>query len=277
MRKEVPNNAPLGEFLKGDVEDWKSKWQDRNFTNTFPTSAQNFLSQDGHTQFLKEHGGELIHSAVSTFMALPWNPREEGHIAVIGMGFTENGEVMNLKTKELTSNNKPTIDSLMRAEIASLLLLGFGPSSKEYTKDFIVKSYIDLTTNRRDIFRNTTFRFITKDNIVRKWVKSKNLDMQNGFSWDKEVTNLALSLPPPRFKNTNGMLRALPNELQNLELFVPEAVEAAVDYVLDYVRNLDKIGRHRKDLQVFIAHVQNRQDVNCKEKLGLLKELSRPR
>ena len=154
MRKEVPNNVPLGEFLRGDTEQWKRKWQDRNFTYTFPASVQRFLSQDGHTQFLKEHGEEVIRSAVSAFMVLPWNPREKGCIAVNAMNFTENGEVIPLKRDELVSSRKPTVDSLIRTEIALLPLLGFGPSNQEGTKIFIITSYQNLTPNRRVSFRD---------------------------------------------------------------------------------------------------------------------------
>lgn len=278
MRKEVPNNVPLGEFLRGDTEKWKKKWQDPNFTYAFPANVQGFLSQDGHTQFLKEHGEKVIHSAVSAFMQLPWNPREQGHIAVNGMKFTEDGKIMPLETNELVQAKKPTSDSLIRTEIASLLLLGFNPSSQEDTKKCIATSYQNLTPNRRGSFRDNVFQLITNNNISRKWIKTNQLDTKNGFRWDKDVPTLALSLAPPRYKNPNEGLRVLPNELLHPEQFPGGVIDVFVDYAINHAKSLLTISPNRKDLTLFIFEVEKRPDrLRYEKKLGQLKELSRPR
>jgi len=278
MIKEALSNVPLGEFLKGDTEEWRRKWQDPNFTHTFPANVQRFLSQDGHTQFLKEHGEEVIRSAVSAFMQLPWNPREEGCIAVNAMNFTENGEVIPLKRDELVSSRKPTVDSLIRTEIALLPLLGFGPSNQEGTKIFIITSYQNPTPNRRVSFRDNVFKLITDNNITRKWIKTNQLDTKNGFVWDKDVPTLALSLAPPRHKSSNEGLRVLPNELLHPEQFPGGVIDVFIDYAINHAKSLPTINPKRKDLHLFIFEVEKRPDrLRYEEKLTQLKELLRPR
>lgn len=282
MRKEIlynPLHVSSGEFLKGDTEEWKLKWQDPNFTRQFPTLVQRFLSEDRHTQFLEEHGQEMIRSAVSAFMQLPWNTREKGHIVVNGMGFTQNGEVRHLEKNELTASERPTVDSLMKAEIASLLLLGFGPSNQEGTKNCIVKCYQSLPPSKKDSYRNNVFRLIINNSSTRRWIKENQLDVKNGFSWDKSVaTRLALSLIPPRQKEFGeGLIRTLPNELSNLEHFAPETIEGFVDYVLGYVKSLPTISPNRKDLWLFIFEAEKYRDVLTQpEKLSELNNLLKP-
>lgn len=282
MRKENPppevqHNVPLGEFLKGGTEEWIRKWQDRNFTYSFPSRVQMFLSDDRHDQFLKEHGNTIIASSVSAFMQLPWGPRDKNSIAVSHIAFTkERKTVTFLDNKILTSGNAQVADSLIKAEIASLLLLGFNPANQEATVQSLTSGSGELTTSRKITFRHNVFRLITNNSSLRAWIKAYNLDAKNGFVWDRDVTKLALSLAPPGYKNPTETLRVLPNELLNLEQFPVGVIEVFVDYVLNYARSLSKIDPKRRDITLFIVGVERHPDgLRYEEKLSRLKELSR--
>ena len=247
MTKEDQTISPLGEFLIGTTEDWKGKLQDRNFTYQFPSRVKMFLLDDRHDQFLREHGNTIITSAVSAFMQLPWTPRDKGSIGVTNMAFTKEGKTIPFLQHDMSKPDKAEVtDSLMRAEIASLFLLGFNPANQENTKQMFTLGFAELTTDRKKTFRNNTFGVIAKNSSVRAWIKINDLDAKNGFVWDRDVTKFAPSLLPAINNAETGPAIHLPPELLELDNFSAQTVEVFVDHMLDLLTRLSEITNRKK-------------------------------
>lgn len=260
MTKELVNNVPFGEFLKGDIEEWKRKWQDPNFTHSFPSRIQTFLSDERHDQFLKQHENTIVPLAISAFMQLPRGPRDKASISVNNMAFTKEGKTVTFLDNK---DNTRAADSLIKAEIASLMLLGLNPANQQTTIQSLNSGFGELTTSRKTNFRHNVFGLITKSSSVRAWIKTYNLDAKNGFVWERDVPKFALSLLSTTRNTAVGRPAVhLPQELLNLEPFAPETLEPFVDYMLDFATNLSKTTGRKKTEPLFNGAAEFMTEVN---------------
>lgn len=241
MRKEAERVSASTEQLQGNVEEWKHKWQDPTFTRAFPTLVQRYILEEKNSP--EDQKKLIFESSLLSFLELPWKGGEKGAIAANGLLRRENGEA----------------EPLLRAEIASLLLLGLSLSDREYVKNLVVANYHLLTYNRKASFRQHVFRLITNNNVSRKQIKDNQLDFKSGFNWDKEVTELALRLryESEKSKPIEELPLYLPVEFTSeLDKFAPYAIIEFLNYAVDYVNRLPVRSLKRKDLTEFIVEVE---------------------
>lgn len=257
--KEIQLNVPLGEFLKGTKEDWEEKWQNPNFTHSFPSRVQTFLSDERHYQFLKQHENTIVPLAISAFMQLPRGTRDKASIAVNNMAFTKEGKTITFLDNK---DNTRAADPLIKAEIASLMLLGFNPANQQTTIQSLTSGFEELTASRKTNFKHNVFGLITKSSSVRAWIKTNNLDAKNGFVWERDVPKFALSLLSTTRKTIGRPAVRLPQELLNLEPVTPEALEPFVDYMLDFATNLSKTTGRKKTEPLFNGAAEFMIEVN---------------
>lgn len=234
MRKET-------EQLQGNQEEWKHKWQNPTFTKAFPTLVEEYIFEKNN--LTEDQKKSIFESSLLSFLELPWKSGEPGAIAANRLLLRKNGEA----------------EPLLRAEIASLLLLGFSLSDREYVKNLVVANYRLLTYSKKDSFRQHVFRLITNNNVSRRQIKDNKLDSKNGFNWDKEVAELALRLRYERGKPKpiEELPLLLPAEfLSELDMFTPYAIIEFLNYAVDYVNRLPIISPKRTDLSEFIVRVE---------------------
>lgn len=215
-------------------EEWQAKWRTSEFTELFPNLIFRLLSLEGRNQYAKQQKQRIFELGFTSFMELPW---KAGGVAVGGRSSQVNKETP-LWEIFLGRNTESDTESLITVEIGCLLLLGLSLKNKID----IIEAYNKLeTVNKKTSFRShITGELISTRSNFRQWVKTNNLDRDNGFEWDSEVTRLVLQLfPQNRF----------PRAFLYPTGYPPTVISTVIDAVC--LMPTDKLLAWRSDIDMF--------------------------
>lgn len=219
-------------------EGFKEYWKDPGFAEGFPNMVYLFTSPHVSDKFTHEQKQRIFELGLKSLMELSWTGRSGG-AAISGKMFGVNKQAQ-LWERVYIREISPDTEALTRLEIGSLILLGFSLKDKQYSKKFIIGCYKNLKDTNMTASKARSFRghilnnLLTVNNPFREWVKTNNLDANNGFEWDREVTKLILMLLPLERATTldREVPNNLPPEFKDLKNFPPLVIDEFVDYAL---------------------------------------------
>lgn len=191
-----PPDAQLKKLLDPEItkDDWKTYWQDPDFTELFPNMTFRLLSLEGSNKYTQEQREGIFKLAFTSFMEISWKHGGVARSATINKVNEETQLWKNAGTRQV----EPDSESFIGVAIGCFILQALSLKNKEGAISLIVGAYKNLaTSNKRGTFVDHILnKLITTRNAFRQWVKKNNLDTNNGFSWDTEVTRLGLRLLP---------------------------------------------------------------------------------
>jgi len=246
---------PSIEEVAGEItkEGFKKYWKDPRFAEGFPNMVYLFTSPEVSDKFTHEQKQRIFELGLKSLMELPWIGGAGG-AAVSGKMLGVN-EQTQLWEKVDIREIKPGIEALTRLEIGSLILLGLSLKNKQHSKKFIVDCYKNLKDTNKTTSKSRSLRghilnnLLTVNSPFREWVKTNNLDANNGFEWDREVSKLGLMLLP--LGKATAPVQEVPNnlppEFKDLKNFPPLVIDEFVNYALRM-----PIIRLRSDFVLFI-------------------------
>lgn len=219
-------------------EGFKEYWKSPSFAEGFPNMVYLLASPHVSDKFTHEQKQRIFELGLKSFMELPWTG-EAGGAIVSGKMFGVNKQTQ-LWERVCIRQINPRTEVLTRLEIGSLILLGFSLEDKQYSKEFIIGCYKNLKDTNKTASKARSFRghilnnLLTINNPFREWVKTNNLDANNGFEWDREVPKLVLMLLP--LERATTLPREAPNnlppEFKDLKNFPPLVIDEFLDYAL---------------------------------------------
>lgn len=219
-------------------EGFKEYWKDPGFAESFPNMVYLLTSPHVSDKFPHEQKQRIFELGLKSLMELPWTGGAGG-AAVSGKMFGVNEQTQLWERVDIREIN-PDTEVLTRLEIGSLLLLGLSLKDKQCSKEFIIGCYKNLKDINKTNSKARSFRghilnnLLTVNNPFRKWLKTNNLDANNGFEWDREVPKLVFMLLP--LKSATTLAREVPNnlppEFKDLKNFPPLVIDEFVDYAL---------------------------------------------
>ncbi len=195
MRKEALERPPiilLENLAHQTEEQWEQNWQDLKFTIHFPRSVAGIVSSEQWGILTDENRKVMVERATKTFMRLSWKLSEQGSVAGSALILDKNLDLKRTHKREEGAGLESTGENLIRCNIGSFILLGKSLNDKEWINNIVSESYQQLNSGKQNNFRQHILRLTTKDSFFRNWVKTSNLDSQNGFEWNREVAKLFL-------------------------------------------------------------------------------------
>ena len=260
MGKEALEQSPitsLEELISQTEEQWEQNWQNLDFVKRFPKLATRLVSE-GKTKLLDDDLKSMVERSLTSFISLSWKPGKPEAVAGISLIVDENLDVIpGGKGKDFESSQSRG-EPLGRCLIGSLILLGKSLEDKEYINVLMSESYQRLNSGKKSNFRQHILRLVINDSFFRNWVKTHNLDSQNGFEWNRETARLFLQLYS---KSDPG----LPLEFgEDLKIYPLEVVDEFVDHAKKYVNESPTISKRESPKHpspsVFIIRLQELYD-----------------
>lgn len=235
----------------------KEFWKEPRFAESFPNMVCLLISPQFRDKFAQGQKQRIFELSLPSFMELPWTGGKSG--AAVSAKIFRVNEQTQLWERVKTGKNqviKPGIEALTRLEIGSLILLGLSLQDKQYAESLIAESYETMFSPKKPAnskprtFTDNLITLTTKNNVFRQWVKTNDIDLQNGFNWDRDVTKLALHLI------SSGLPREARQELPkqfipSLSLYPPEAIDELLNFSLAFVQKLSRVSTVRKDIGAF--------------------------
>jgi hypothetical protein len=210
-------------------EEWEKNWQNPDFVKNFPRLAAGLVSPDLKPILTDEQREEMVRRATKTFI-LPILPGKTNFALQVNenLDVTPTGQ----GKKDITANSR-LLESLGTWVTGDLILLGKSLKDKEHINNILSESYGHFDLYKKSAFRTHVLLLLKKDSLFRNWVKTNQLDSQNGFEWSTETAKLFLFLWHLGSESVN-----LPTVFgQDLKIYTPETLEVFIDYAKDRVEN----------------------------------------
>lgn len=245
-----PSESSLDGKIKGFLNSTQFKvdklWQQEDFCANFPKVVKRLLSPEGLERFPASDRNKIFSSCLTSFTNLPWTkkPKEHrsgGYIRAKDFYFTVEGKVTRAKL-EATSE----VDSLARAEIASIILLGMSLPEEKRAMGEIITFYKGLDEGKQSTSRQSLGLLLIRDNISRQWLKNNQLDKVTGYDWDTQITELIFNFPGNVISERKKSA-SLPSVMTgDLKFYSSQAIDLFLYYAFLYAQSL-KLNEARAD------------------------------
>lgn len=255
MNKETQNPPviTLEEFIAQGEGKWTQVWQDVDFRRALPKGVERIIVEDGRIKLSQEQRQRVFYSTFQSCF------EEKKPSALTNLYINTNGDVM---PKSLLSqlNTEPSA----RGELSALLALGFNLTDKEYVATTVYQVSQNLSHEKTTNLYDNIFRLLMNNSASRKWIKTHNLDGRSGVDWDEVVPNIGLF--PYRGQRLPIQFR------EDLNLYVPKALEQFILYVIEYINNPPQITPHRKRMDVLsIEFIQRLKELKPEVRTNITK------
>lgn len=237
-------------------------WKSAQFPQIFPQMVQRIFSGQGIKRYAEGQRHQMFDATVNAFSKLPWSDTRDGtdnFIHLSGMGFTKDGTVAVRSAKTLSSDHYTTLDSLVRVNVASALLLGMSLEDEELAmmqminlcrEDHggnVIRTPFDIQ------FRSNLERLMLTENVTREWIKAHHLDTFAGVDWDLRATEVYLNMPAVIIDAERKFPMILPRAIRtDLKFYPSQTVSIFVDYILTYISALSPLGTRVLHLRDFL-------------------------
>lgn len=272
-------NLALRNLLNTKGEDLVNLWQNKEFLFAFPRMAIFLISNKGCMEFSKDQRAQIFSDSLSIFLSN--NNRQ-----LSGYMFTKDGEIVTKNAQGLHNvgsinegepisipNSSDTItpekaektDTYSKTVIASILLIGMSLKDQEKLTSLVIQSYERFSSAKRGDILDNLGRLLDINSPTRAYIKNNQLDKDNGFGWDKELSYIMFFGIYKRVQKSMG--QRLPQEMKDimLQYYSLETLSVILDYSLDQSEHLQRL-RDSDELTGFIDHMATRL-TNAKDRL----------
>ncbi|MDP2637861.1 MAG: hypothetical protein Q8P26_02275 [Candidatus Levybacteria bacterium] len=240
----------IKKFLAFSDHDRARAWTEPMFNRNFPFMTIYLLSEEGRKTFDANDREGMLSSCLKVFGDIPWSPKIHNqqrmpYVPSVNFSFTRNGEV----TSGSKLHMKET-DSLLRTNIAAILLLGMS-LPEEKGKNKLFKFYKSLDKNKKNAFSRHIDLLLTTNNASRAWIKDNDLDKSANFDWDTELSKIILTLPENKIDPEKQLPKKLSSTLLNANLstlYSNQTLEMFLEYVYSYAMSLERT--HTRDIDI---------------------------
>lgn len=244
-------------LVKAEQDQWIEIWQDPKFSESFPNLTPRLLALD-------EKDREKIYKfGLSALTKL--DPRQKRDSITTNV-FRINEDTTPpswKKTRSVTIT--PDTELLLSITIGCFELLGNSLENKEFANKHLVEAYKKMnpdnkTTTKSQKFRFYMWLFLQNNSLFRKWIQLAQLDMQNGFVWDRAVAKRCLSLLSSYVKDipNQEFPDIFPKELRrDISVYAPVAIDEFAAYATAYAETMSLTQTRRNHLREFIIETRN--------------------